>query len=101
MSCPTVTKSAAADAIRHIQATAEKTSGRKLRMLCTDNDREFTATEFTDYCTDDGITCHYSSPYSLQQNGVVERRNRPWWPWRGPCRSREACRPSTRGRQWS
>lgn len=59
-------KSDAADAIKRIQAAAEKTSGRKLRMLRTDNGREFTAAEFADYCADDGITHHYSTPYSPQ-----------------------------------
>ena len=69
------TKLATTDAIKRIQAEAEKTCGRKLRVLRIDNDWEFTATEFTDYCADDGITRHYSAPYSPQQNGIVERRN--------------------------
>ena len=69
------TKSATADAIKRVQAEAEKTCGHKLRVLRTDNSREFTATEFANYCADDGITRHYSAPYWPQQNGVVERRN--------------------------
>ena len=53
----------------------EAESGRKLRVLRTDNGGEFTAAEFAAYCADEGIQRHYSAPYSPQQNGVVERRN--------------------------
>jgi transposase InsO family protein len=69
------TKGAAADAIKHIQAAAENESGRKLRVLRTDNGGEFTSTEFALYYTDEGIQRHLSMPYSSQQNGVVERCN--------------------------
>ena len=48
-------KDAAADAIKKIQVAAEKESGRKLRVLRTDNDGEFTVAEFADYCTGEGI----------------------------------------------
>jgi transposase InsO family protein len=44
-------------------------------VLRTDNSGEFIATEFASYCADEGIQCHYSAPYSPQQNGIVERRN--------------------------
>jgi transposase InsO family protein len=33
------------------------------------------AAEFDAYCVDEGITRHFLTPYTLQQNGVVERRN--------------------------
>jgi hypothetical protein len=52
-------KVAAAYAIKHHQVAAEKECGRKLRVLCTDNNSEFTA-----YCADEGIWHHYSMPYS-------------------------------------
>ena len=44
-------------------------------MLRTDNGDEFTVAEFTSYCADKGIQRHYSTPYSPQQNGVVEQCN--------------------------
>jgi transposase InsO family protein len=53
----------------------EADCGRKLRVLRTDNDGEFTAAEFVSYCADEGVQRHYCAPYSPQQNGVVERRN--------------------------
>jgi hypothetical protein len=68
-------KGEAADAIRRAQATAEAECGRKLRMLRTNNNGEFTAAEFASYCADEGIQRHYSAPYSPQLNGVVERHN--------------------------
>mgnify|MGYP002413840545 FL=1 len=68
-------KGEAADAIRRAQVGVEAESGRKLRVLRTDNGGEFTAAEFASYCADEGIQRHYSAPYSPQQNGVVERRN--------------------------
>jgi hypothetical protein len=68
-------KGETADAIRRAQATAEAECGRKLRVLRTDNGGEFLTTEFTSYCVDEGVKCHYSTPYSPQQNGVIEQRN--------------------------
>jgi hypothetical protein len=44
-------------------------------VLRTDNGGEFTAAEFASYCADEGVQHHYSTPYSPQQNGVVERHN--------------------------
>jgi transposase InsO family protein len=29
--------------------------------------------EFAAYCADEGVTRHFSAPYTPQQNGVVER----------------------------
>lgn len=42
------------------------------------NDRggEFTSREFQEYCDKSGIKRHLTAPYTPQQNGVVERRNR-------------------------
>ncbi|GJZ56678.1 zinc finger, CCHC-type containing protein [Tanacetum coccineum] len=48
----------------------------KLRMLRTDRGGEFTSNEFTKYCKENGIARQLTAPYSPQQNGVVERRNR-------------------------
>lgn len=58
------TQGAAADAIKHIQVATENESGRKLRVLCTDNGNEFTAAEFVSYCVDEGIQQHYSASYT-------------------------------------
>jgi transposase InsO family protein len=68
-------KGEAADAIRCAQAAAEAECGRKLRVLRTDSDGEFTVAEFVWYCTDEGVQRHYSASYSPQQNGIIERCN--------------------------
>jgi transposase InsO family protein len=66
-------KSEASSVIKRIQAAVKKECGRKLRVLRTDDGGEFTAAEFTAYCADEGVTRHFSAPYTPQQNGVVER----------------------------
>jgi transposase InsO family protein len=68
-------KGETADAIRRVQAVAKAECGHKLRVLCTDNGGEFTAAEFTSYFADEGVQRYYSTPYSPQQNGVIEQRN--------------------------
>jgi transposase InsO family protein len=59
-------KGEVANAIRRVQVAAEAECGRKLRVLHTDNGDEFMAAEFTSYCADEGVQCHYSAPYSPQ-----------------------------------
>ena len=44
--------------------------------LRTDRGGEFTSQIFQTFCDQHGIKCHLTAPYSPQQNGVVERRNR-------------------------
>jgi transposase InsO family protein len=69
------TKVAAANTIKRHQAVAKKECGRKLRVLRIDNDGEFMAAEFAAYCANEGIQRHFSTPYTPQQNDVVERHN--------------------------
>jgi hypothetical protein len=57
-------KGQAANSIRRAQADAEVECGRKLCVLDTDNGGEFTVTEFTSYCVDEGVQHHYSAPYN-------------------------------------
>jgi hypothetical protein len=47
----------------------------KLRVLRTDNGDKFMAAEFASYYADEGVQRHYSTSYSPQQNGVIERCN--------------------------
>ena len=44
-------------------------------MLRTDRDDEFTSVEFATYCTNQDVVRHHTTPYSPQQNVMVERRN--------------------------
>jgi hypothetical protein len=68
-------KAHAPAAIMSFQAKVERETGKKLKVLRTDNGGEFTSVQFGQYCAGEGILCQHSMPYSPQQNGVVERRN--------------------------
>jgi transposase InsO family protein len=61
------------DAASMIKVAAELVVGQPLRMLRTDNGGEFIAKEFAAYCSDEGVQRHFSTLYTPQQNGVVER----------------------------
>lgn len=53
-------------------------NGKKhgIQVLRTGRGGEFCSNEFRTFCEDNGILRHYTAPYTPQQNGVVERRNR-------------------------
>jgi hypothetical protein len=68
-------KADAPTAIMTFQARVERETGKKLKVLRTNNGGEFTSVQFGEYCAGEGIQRHYSAPYTPQQNGVVERRN--------------------------
>ena len=58
------------------KALVEKSSGRKVKTLRSDNGGEFTSTEFTSYLVKEGIHHELTTPHTPQQNGVAERLNR-------------------------
>nr|GFA38834.1 retrovirus-related Pol polyprotein from transposon TNT 1-94 [Tanacetum cinerariifolium] len=70
------TKDQVFDTFKEYKSTVEKELRTTLRMLRTDRGGEFTSNEFTQYCKENGIARQLTAPYSPQQNGVVERRNR-------------------------
>ena len=47
-----------------------------MRAIWSDNETEFWNARFDAFCSDQGLDHQYSSPYTPQQNGVVERKNR-------------------------
>ncbi|KAD6794631.1 hypothetical protein E3N88_05527 [Mikania micrantha] len=49
---------------------------QKMVTLRTDRGGEFTSREFNQWCEDQSIRRNLTAPYTPQQNGVVERRNR-------------------------
>jgi transposase InsO family protein len=57
------------------QVRAEAEARRKLGMLRTDRGGEFMARCFFEHCVEQGVHRDLTAPYSLEQNGVVERRN--------------------------
>ena len=61
--------------VRWQRQPPESEAGCKLRTLQTDRGGEFTSGSFTAHCAEMGVERHLTTPYSPQQNGVVERRN--------------------------
>ncbi|GJV44866.1 ribonuclease H-like domain, reverse transcriptase, RNA-dependent DNA polymerase [Tanacetum coccineum] len=70
------TKDQAFDTFKEFKKSTENELRTTLKMLRTDRGGEFTSNEFTQYCKENGIARQLTAPYSPQQNGVVERRNR-------------------------
>jgi hypothetical protein len=54
----------------------EKSTGRSIKCLRTDNGGEYTSMEFKNYCKEAGIERHKTTAYTPQQNGVVECMNK-------------------------
>ncbi|GJZ74958.1 zinc finger, CCHC-type containing protein [Tanacetum coccineum] len=69
-------KDQAIDTFKEYKKSIENELRTTLKMLRTDRGGEFTSNEFTQYCKENGIARQLTAPYSPQQNGVVERRNR-------------------------
>ena len=58
------------------KALIEKSSGRKLKTIRTDNGGQYTSTAFEEYLTSEGIRHERTIPRTPEQNGVAERMNR-------------------------
>ena len=69
-------KSDAFDRFKMFKKLVEKDFNREIMTLRTDRGGEFTSHEFNNFCNNNGIRRHLTAPYTPQQNGVVERRNR-------------------------
>ena len=61
---------------KKLRIIVEKEIGEKIQTFRTDRWGEFVSHEFDGYCEGAGIRRHLTAPYTPQQNGVVERRNR-------------------------
>ena len=69
-------KDQACSAFMKTKALAENASGHRVKVLRSDSGGEFLSAELAKVCDEAGIERHFTAPYSTQQNGVVERRNR-------------------------
>jgi hypothetical protein len=70
------TKDEAFYRFREFRALVENQSGRRIRVLGSDNGGAYTSNEFVEYCVVEGIKKELTVPYNPQQNGVAERKNR-------------------------
>ncbi|KAL8133113.1 hypothetical protein AgCh_008540 [Apium graveolens] len=68
-------KDKAFEAFQKFRTQVEKGSENKVKSLHTDRGGDFCPREFNTYCEQNGIYRQFTAPYTLQQNGVVERRN--------------------------
>jgi len=48
----------------------------KIKKIRSDNGSEFKNTSIEEFLDEEGIKYEFSAPYTPQQNGVVERKNR-------------------------
>lgn len=69
-------KSDAFEKFKAFKTMIEQQTQKKIKTLRADRGGEFTSTEFQCFCEKSGIQRHLTAPYTPQQNGVVERRNR-------------------------
>lgn len=54
----------------------EKQSSHSIWQIRIDNGGEYVNQAFKDFCSEHGLQHQFSVPYTPQQNGVVERKNR-------------------------
>ncbi|KAA3467262.1 Retrovirus-related Pol polyprotein from transposon TNT 1-94 [Gossypium australe] len=69
-------KSKAFETFKKFKALVEKKSGRSINALCAARGGEFLSNEFNQFCEEQGIHRELITPYTPQQNGVAERKNR-------------------------
>src|ERR1044072_2497163 len=69
-------KSEVAEVFWKFKSWIENQSGLKFQILRTDNGAEYTSTKFNLFCEEEGIEHQLTTPYTPQQNGVSERKNR-------------------------
>lgn len=69
-------KSEAAEKIKQFVNFCKTQIGKTPRILQSDGGGEYTGKELQTFLQGEGIVCQFTAPYSPQQNGVAERKNR-------------------------
>jgi transposase InsO family protein len=69
-------KSEVFDMFLAYKALVEKQFGHHILKLRFDNGGEYVNNKLITFCTKQGIQMQHIVPYTLQQNGVAERKNR-------------------------
>ena len=59
----------------HYKALVEKETSAKIQKIKADNGGEYNSEKFHQFCQKEGISIHYTVPYTPEQNGVAERLN--------------------------
>ena len=69
-------KSEALDAFSNFTKKVQNQQGLIICSIRSDHGTKFENLKFENFCNEFGITHYFSSPYTPQQNEVVERKNR-------------------------
>ncbi|GKB94144.1 retrovirus-related pol polyprotein from transposon TNT 1-94 [Tanacetum coccineum] len=65
-----------AEMIMSFMRMVENQNDIKVKQIKTDNGTEFRNSKLESFCDEKGISQNFSSPYTPEQNGIVERNNR-------------------------
>jgi hypothetical protein len=69
-------KSQTQDTLKGFLRRAQNEFALRIKKIRSDNGMEFKNSQIEGFLEDEGIKLEFSSPYTPQQNGVVERKNR-------------------------
>ena len=69
-------KDEAFDSFKIYKAEVENQLGKRIKILRSDRGGEYFTREFDTFCEENGIIHERTSPYTPQQNGLAERKNR-------------------------
>ena len=69
-------KDEAFEFFKRYKAEVENQKGRKIKVLRSDRGGEYFSNEFSLFCEEHGIIHQKTAPYTPQQNGLAERKNR-------------------------
>ena len=69
-------KSELFERFKEYQAKIERETGKKIKLLRSDGDGEYTGHGFRKYLAERGVTQQITPPYTPEHNGIAERANR-------------------------
>ena len=69
-------KTGVANVFLKLKNWIENQSGHRIQVVRSDNGTEYTSNKFDKFFHDAGIEHQYTTPYTPQQNGISEQKNR-------------------------
>ena len=73
------------DKVKTFARRAQKEFGLPIKKMRSDNGTEFKNTQVEEFLDEEGIKHEFSTLYTPQQNGVVERKSKHSLTWQGQC----------------